>query len=65
MRVFKSLRNDRSSVRHDCYERYRTVRRHQRRVGFVWAIFAAVVLLCAWDVAGRIDDVAYTVASIR
>ena len=65
MRVANSLCNDRRSGRHDRYERYRTVRRHHRRVGFVWAIFAAVVLLCAWDVAGRIDDVAYNVASIR
>jgi len=65
MRVLKALSNDRLSACHDRYERYRTVRRHQRRVGFVWAIFAAVVLLCAWDVAGRIDEVAYNVASIR
>jgi hypothetical protein len=45
--------------------RYRTIRGHRRRVGFVWAIFAAIVLLGAWDMAGRMDEVTYTVSSVR
>ena len=47
------------------YARYRTTRKLRRRVGLVWAIVAAITLLGAWDVAGRMDAVAYNAASLR
>jgi hypothetical protein len=41
------------------YARHRTSRKQRRRLGFAWAILAAVTLLIAWDVAGRMDEVLY------
>ncbi len=47
------------------YERYRTIRKRRRRLGFAWAIVAAMTLLGAWDVAGRMDELAYNALSLR
>jgi hypothetical protein len=54
-----------SSARYSRYARYRTMRRRRRLIGFAWAIFAALTLIGAWDAAGRMDEVTYTVSSIR
>ena len=52
-------------VRYGRYARYRTLRKWRRRVGFAWAIIAALTLIGAWDAAGRMDEVTYTVSSNR
>jgi hypothetical protein len=65
MGVSKTYSKGRSYVRYARCVRYRTIRGQRRRVGFVWAILAAIVLLGAWDMAGRLDEVTYTVSSVR
>lgn len=65
MRVSKTCGVDGRRGQHDRYARYRTLRKHRRRLGFAWGIVAAITLLGAWDMAGRMDEVAYTVSSVR
>jgi hypothetical protein len=65
MSASKASNKVRKSASHASYARYRTLRRHRRRLGFAWAILAAIALLSAWDLAGRMDEVAYTVSSVR
>jgi len=42
------------------YARYRTARKHRRWVTFAWTLVAATTLFGAWDMAGRIDERAYS-----
>jgi hypothetical protein len=44
-------------------ERFFARRERRRRHGLLWAIAAAVILFAAWDLACRMDEVAYNRAS--
>jgi len=59
MSLLKTDADCRLPVRFGGYARHRTLRKQRRRLGFAWAILAAVTLLGAWDVAGRMDEVFY------
>ena len=51
--------------RYERYARYQTMRRRRRLLGLAWAVIASLTLIGAWDAAGRMDEVTYTVSSIR
>ena len=45
------------------HERYLKLRTQRRRQGILWALLAGLALLCAWDIAVRIDEGAYNPTS--
>jgi hypothetical protein len=55
MRAARSEAVRRAAVRESFYAHLR----QRRRRGVLWGIVAALIILAAWDVAGRLDEVVY------